>query len=59
LADLALAALTIGSGCFFAGMMCSHDQTGVALAVAACPEGPVVGALRLAAGMWRIEQHNA
>ncbi|MEH6755388.1 MAG: cation-transporting P-type ATPase [Alphaproteobacteria bacterium] len=57
---LALAALTI-----FAGILRGHDvaimvQTGVALAVAAVPEGlPVVATLSLARGMWRMNQRNA
>ena len=55
-----LAALTIG-----AGILRGHDvvimiQTGVALAVAAVPEGlPVVATLSLARGMWRMSQRNA
>ena len=57
---LALAALTI-----VAGILRGHDvaimvQTGVALAVAAVPEGlPVVATLSLARGMWRMSQRNA
>jgi len=57
---LVLAALTIG-----AGILRGHDvaimvQTGVALAVAAVPEGlPVVATLSLARGMWRMSQRNA
>jgi len=57
---LALAALTIG-----AGILRGHDvaimvQTGVALAVAAVPEGlAVVATLSLARGMWRMSQRNA
>ena len=57
---LALAALTIG-----AGILRGHDvavmvQTGVALAVAAVPEGlPVVATLSLARGMWRMSRRNA
>jgi P-type Ca2+ transporter type 2C len=55
-----LAALTI-----FAGVLRGHDvaimvQTGIALAVAAVPEGlPVVATLSLARGMWRMSQRNA
>ena len=55
-----LAALTIG-----AGILQGHDvvmmiQTGVALAVAAVPEGlPVVATLSLARGMWRMSRRNA
>ena len=57
---LGLAALTIS-----AGILRGHDvavmvQTGVALAVAAVPEGlPVVATLSLARGMWRMSQRNA
>ena len=57
---LALAVLTIG-----AGILRGHDvaimvQTGIALAVAAVPEGlPVVATLCLARGMWRMSQRNA
>ncbi|MCY0095982.1 cation-translocating P-type ATPase [Hoeflea ulvae] len=57
---LVLAALTIG-----AGILRGHDvidmiQTGVALAVAAVPEGlPVVATLSLARGMWRMNRRNA
>ena len=57
---LVLAVLTIG-----AGILRGHDvaimvQTGVALAVAAIPEGlPVVATLSLARGMWRMSQRNA
>jgi Ca2+-transporting ATPase len=56
----ALAAMTI-----LAGILRGHDvaimvQTGVALAVAAVPEGlPVVATLSLARGMWRMSQRNA
>ncbi|MCZ4289954.1 cation-translocating P-type ATPase [Hoeflea alexandrii] len=55
-----LAALTI-----CAGILRGHDviamiQTGVALAVAAVPEGlPVVATLSLARGMWRMARRNA
>ncbi len=57
---LVLAVLTIG-----AGVLRGHDvaimfQTGVALAVAAVPEGlPVVATLSLARGMWRMSKRNA
>lgn len=57
---LALAILTIG-----AGILRGHDfeimvRTGVALAVAAVPEGlPVVATLSLARGMWRMSKRNA
>lgn len=56
----ALAALTV-----FAGILRGHDvaimvQTGVALAVAAVPEGlPVVATLCLARGMWRLSRRKA
>ncbi len=57
---LSLAVLTI-----VVGILRGHDvaemvQTGVALAVAAVPEGlPVVATLSLARGMWRMSQRNA
>ncbi|MGJ8588224.1 MAG: cation-translocating P-type ATPase [Yoonia sp.] len=57
---LSLAILTI-----VVGILRGHDvagmvQTGVALAVAAVPEGlPVVATLSLARGMWRMSQRNA
>ena len=57
---LALAVLTIA-----VGILRGHDvavmvQTGVALAVAAVPEGlPVVATLSLARGMWRMSERNA
>lgn len=57
---LLLAVLTI-----LVGILRGHDvaemvQTGVALAVAAVPEGlPVVATLSLARGMWRMSQRNA
>jgi len=57
---LALAALTIGAGVFRGHDVFAMIQTGVALAVAAVPEGlPVVATLSLARGMWRMSQHNA
>ncbi len=57
---LSLAVLTV-----VMGILRGHDpagmvQTGVALAVAAVPEGlPVVATLSLAHGMWRMSQRNA
>ncbi len=57
--------LILASGTAIAGMLRGHAmadmvQTGVALAVAAIPEGlPVVATLSLARGMWRMAQRNA
>ncbi len=57
---LALAALTIGAGILRGQDVAIMVQTGVALAVAAVPEGlPVVATLSLARGMWRMSQRNA
>jgi Ca2+-transporting ATPase len=57
---LALAALTIGSGVLRGQDLATMIQTGVALAVAAVPEGlPVVATLCLARGMWRMSARNA
>jgi P-type Ca2+ transporter type 2C len=57
---LALAALTIGAGILRGSRWRSMIQTGVALAVAAVPEGlPVVATLSLARGMWRMSARNA
>lgn len=57
---LALAALTIGAGILRGQDVAVMVQTGVALAVAAVPEGlPVVATLALARGMWRMSQRNA
>lgn len=57
---LALAALTIGAGILRGHDVIAMIQTGVALAVAAVPEGlPVVATLSLARGMWRMSQRNA
>ena len=56
----ALAALTIGAGILRGHDVVAMIQTGVALAVAAVPEGlPVVATLSLARGMWRMSRHNA
>ncbi|KGF70610.1 ATPase [Hoeflea sp. BAL378] len=55
-----LAALTIGAGILRGHDLVAMIQTGVALAVAAVPEGlPVVATLSLARGMWRMSQRNA
>ena len=55
-----LAAMTIGAGILRGHEMVAMIQTGVALAVAAVPEGlPVVATLSLARGMWRMSQRNA
>ena len=59
--------LTLGLACLttVTGVLHGHDvfsmiQTGVALAVAAVPEGlPVVATISLARGMWRISTQNA
>ena len=52
---LALAVLTIGAGILRGHEVIAMIQTGVALAVAAVPEGlPVVATLSLARGMWRM-----
>lgn len=57
---LALAALTIGAGILRGHEVAAMIQTGVALAVAAVPEGlPVVATLSLARGMWRMAARNA
>ena len=57
---LALAALTIGAGILQGNDVGAMVQTGVALAVAAVPEGlPVVATLTLARGMWRMSARNA
>ncbi len=57
---LGLAALTIGAGILRGQDVVMMVQTGVALAVAAVPEGlPVVATLCLARGMWRMSQRNA
>lgn len=57
---LALAVLTIIAGILRGHEVIAMIQTGVALAVAAVPEGlPVVATLSLARGMWRMSRHNA
>lgn len=57
---LALAVLTIVAGILRGHEMAAMIQTGVALAVAAVPEGlPVVATLSLARGMWRMAARNA
>lgn len=57
---LALAALIIGAGVLQGNDLAAMIQTGVALAVAAVPEGlPVVATLSLARGMWRMSERNA
>ena len=57
---LALGALTIGAGILRGHEIFAMIQTGVALAVAAVPEGlPVVATLSLARGMWRMSARNA
>lgn len=57
---LLLAALTIGAGVLRGHDLTEMIQTGVALAVAAVPEGlPVVATLCLARGMWRMAARNA
>lgn len=57
---LGLAALVIGAGILRGHEMAVMIQTGVALAVAAVPEGlAVVVTLSLARGMWRMAARNA
>jgi len=57
---LVLAVLTIGAGLLHGNDVAMMVQTGVALAVAAVPEGlPVVATLSLARGMWRMSRRNA
>ncbi|MDF1871076.1 cation-transporting P-type ATPase [Vannielia sp.] len=57
---LALAVLVIGAGILRGHEIEAMIQTGVALAVAAVPEGlPVVATLCLARGMWRMAARNA
>ncbi|WP_417425451.1 cation-translocating P-type ATPase [Hoeflea sp.] len=57
---LGLAALVIGAGILRGHEIAAMIQTGIALAVAAVPEGlPVVATLSLARGMWRMAARNA
>jgi len=57
---LALAILVIGAGILRGNEITLMVQIGVALAVAAVPEGlPVVATLCLARGMWRMAARNA
>lgn len=57
---LVLAVLVIGAGILRGHDVAAMIQTGVALAVAAVPEGlPVVATLSLARGMWRMAARNA
>ncbi|MGI1663716.1 cation-translocating P-type ATPase [Palleronia sp. KMU-117] len=56
----ALAAVTIGAGILRGQDVVRMIETGIALAVAAVPEGlPVVATLSLARGMWRMSRRNA
>nr|WP_299869739.1 cation-transporting P-type ATPase [uncultured Hoeflea sp.] len=55
-----LAILTVGIGFMRGHPLTDMIQTGVALAIAAVPEGlPVVATLSLARGMWRMASRNA
>lgn len=57
---IALAMVTAGLGILRGHPVLDMVQTGVALAVAAVPEGlPIVATLTLARGMWRMAQRNA
>ncbi|MCV2879596.1 cation-transporting P-type ATPase [Sedimentimonas flavescens] len=57
---VSLALLTIGAGILRGFDIATMIQIGVALAVAAVPEGlPVVATLSLARGLWRMSARNA
>ena len=57
---LVLAVLAVGAGLLQGRDLAEMVKTGVALAVAAVPEGlPVVATLSLARGMWRMAERNA
>lgn len=57
---LALSAFTVAAGILQGQDIIMMIQTGVALAIAAVPEGlPVVATLSLARGMWRMNAQNA
>lgn len=57
---IALCGVTVGAGYVRGYPVTELIQTGIALAVAAIPEGlPVVATLCLARGMWRMATHNA
>ena len=57
---LGLAGLAAGLGVLRGYALVEMAQTGIALAVAAVPEGlPVVATLSLARGMWRMAERNA
>jgi Ca2+-transporting ATPase len=57
---LLIAVLVIGAGLLTGKEMFLMIETGIALAVAAIPEGlPIVATLALARGMWRMARRNA
>ncbi len=57
---MTLTILTIGAGLLQGQGGVAMLQTGIALAIAAVPEGlPVVATLTLARGMWRMSRRNA